>query len=101
MIEHNFAIFKNTKKDPNNPKDHDYYLSVPWGEEYITCGKGWIKEGKAGKYMSCQFSKPWKNLGGWGITRLAPEAMQPEVKPPVNSFDDIQPNPEDIPFSQS
>jgi uncharacterized protein (DUF736 family) len=60
-----FLIFKNDKK---NDKEPDYRLSAKIGESFVEIGAGWIKDGKNGnKFISCQFSKPFKDRKGYHI----------------------------------
>lgn len=48
----NFSIFKNKQSD--NEKLPTHSLSAKIGEEFVTIGACWTKEGKAGKYLSCK-----------------------------------------------
>lgn len=48
----NFSIFKN--KPSENEKAPTHSISFKYGDEYITGGACWTKEGKGGKYLSCK-----------------------------------------------
>lgn len=48
----NFSIFKN--KASENEKLPTHSISAKIGEEYVTIGACWTKEGKGGKYLSCK-----------------------------------------------
>lgn len=53
-----FLIFKNTKKvaGSNQP---DYNIATTDADgKFVPWGAGWIKDGKNGKFISCQKSKP-------------------------------------------
>lgn len=60
----NFSLFKNEKKQDNHP---DYKLSAKVGDKYVEIGAGFIKEGKAGKFISISLSKPYKDRKGYII----------------------------------
>lgn len=60
-----FALFKNqNKKEDKHP---DYRISIKVGDKYEDAGAAWIKEGKAGKFLSCQFSDPKDTRIGFHI----------------------------------
>lgn len=103
MIQ-NFSIFKT--KEKKNEKSPDYEISVNLGSKeqpkYQTIGGGWIKEGQAGKFISCSFSKAFKDRKEYCIDEVAdpnvPKFERDSQGKPVGEpkTDDI--NPEDIPF---
>lgn len=66
-----FAIFKNThKKEDKHP---DYKISIKIGDVYVDAGGVWMKEGKAGKFMSCRFNEAKDTRPGFRIeTELPP-----------------------------
>lgn len=83
-----FSIFKvqNKKSD----KDPDYRISAKIGEEYKEIGAGWIKDGKSGKYVSCQLSKPYKDRKGFQIVfETTPDPTLGEVDESVIDPDKI------------
>lgn len=53
----NFSIFKNKPSD--NEKLPTHSISAKIGEEYVTIGGCWTKEGKSGKYLSCKLQDVW------------------------------------------
>ena len=61
-----FAIFKNNKKEKETHPD--YTISAKVGEEYVTIGGAWLKEGKSGKFFSCKLSAPYKERKGYHLT---------------------------------
>jgi uncharacterized protein (DUF736 family) len=77
----NFSIFKTKeKKTETSP---DYTISSKVGDEFVNIGAGWIKEGKAGKYISCKLSEPYMARKGYTINELeAP--LKPEQVPTFN-----------------
>lgn len=70
MID-SFSIFKVTDKKADNLPD--YRVSAKVGEEYKDIGGGWIKEGKAGKFISIKLSKPYGTRSGYTIVPTEPE----------------------------
>jgi uncharacterized protein (DUF736 family) len=48
----NFSIFK--LKEQKNEKSPTHTISAKIGEEYVTIGCCWTKEGKGGKFLSCK-----------------------------------------------
>lgn len=60
-----FAIFKNNKKEKE--AHPDYTISAKVGEEYVTIGGAWIKEGKSGKFFSCKLSNTYEKRKGYGL----------------------------------
>ncbi len=85
-----FAIFKNQhKKEEKHP---DYKISIKIGDVYVEAGGVWLKEGKAGKFMSCKLSDARDTRPGFRI-----ETELPQIKSvAVNEVDNI--NPDEIPF---
>jgi len=58
-----FVIFK-VKKGEKSP---DYRISINNNGKWTDIGAGWIKEGKKGKFISCQLSNGYKDLAGYKI----------------------------------
>jgi len=48
----NFSIFKNKPSD--NEKLPTHSISAKYGDEYVTIGACWTKDGKNGKFLSCK-----------------------------------------------
>jgi len=101
----NFAIFKT--KEKKSDKSPDYTLSTKNGNEYINIGSGWIKEGKAGKFISVQLKSAYNGVGGFYISQenassLTPDEAQKikEMKEMANKkvVENEEINPLDIPF---
>lgn len=76
-----FAIFKVTeKKNENQP---DYRLSAKIGEKYVDIGAGWVKDGKAGKFISVKLSDAYKDRSGFVIMEEQvdiPKTKESEMK---------------------
>lgn len=53
----NFSIFKQDNKGSEKLPTHA--ISTKVGEDYVTIGACWTKDGKAGKYLSCKLSDVW------------------------------------------
>ena len=53
----NFSIFKNKPSD--NEKLPTHTISMKVGEEYVTVGACWTKDGNGGKFLSCKLSDAW------------------------------------------
>lgn len=70
----NFAIFRNTNKQSDN--EPDYRISAKIGDNYEEIGAGWTKEGKSGKFISCQLRKSYKDKKGLIISE-----EQEEINP--------------------
>lgn len=61
-------------------KDPTHYLQVRVGDKWEIIGKGWTKDNKGGKFLSCQFSRPYKNYKGYYIeTEDAEPTIDPET----------------------
>ncbi len=57
-MNESFLIFKNKdKKEGSNQPD--YRVVMRDGDNFVTWGAGWIKDGKSGKFISCQKNKPF------------------------------------------
>ena len=87
MIKH-FSIFKNKPSD--NEKLPTHSISAKYGDEYVTIGGCWTKEGKGGKYLSCKLQDAWvdhtdrtKTRKGFAIAdeKLIKEAVGVEDTP--------------------
>lgn len=89
----NFSIFKNEKKQKAN--EPDYSISAKIGEKYTNIGGCWIKEGKSGKYISCQLSKQYKDRSGFQIIPLDDDKEEYPTEDKVNVEDIPE---EEIPF---
>ena len=55
----NFSIFK--LKSSDNEKAPTHTISAKIGEEYVTIGCCWTKEGKNGKFLSCKVQDAYVN----------------------------------------
>lgn len=85
----NFSIFKNKPSD--NEKLPTHSISAKIGEEYVTIGACWTKEGKAGKYLSCKLQDVYvdhtdrtKTKKGFVIvdqTLIPKEEQEPNMPP--------------------
>lgn len=100
----NFSIFK--AKEKKNETSPDYNLSAKIGEEYVNIGACWIKDGKAGKFMSCKLSEPYMARAGFDIIEL-PAPMKANEVPKFDRDSQGKPlgekvadeiKPEDIPW---
>lgn len=60
----NFSIFKGEKDKENSP---DYRISAKIDDNYEEIGACWLKEGKNGKYFSCQLRKQYKDKPGYVV----------------------------------
>ncbi len=76
-----FSLFKNEKKTSDTHPDYKGFGVDRNGDEIQI--SAWLKEGKGGKFMSCQIGEKWvpKDKG--------------ESKKPSGSFDDMD---YDLPF---
>lgn len=111
----NFAIFPNKKEKDIRP---DYRVSARIGEEYVSIGAGWKKDGKNGsKFLSIKLSEPFDGKDGYfiGIEKGTNKPILPKFdrdskgnkiggdKPfTLEEVQDVYPKvditPEDIPF---
>jgi uncharacterized protein (DUF736 family) len=93
----NFSCFKVTeKKNENSP---DYRLTAKVGEEYVDVGAGWVKDGKSGKYISFQLSKPYQDKSGFAL--VATDAVPPEastISKASVEYPEATANVDEIPF---
>lgn len=67
----NFSIFKNTRKEKENHPD--YNISMKIDDEFVNIGACWLKDGKSGKYFSCQLTKPYNGSNGFEIAQIVPD----------------------------
>lgn len=78
------VLFKNNKKTKDTHPDYQGNCMVNGEKLSISA---WIKDGKAGKFMSLAFSPPWNQ-------ESAPSQPKPQSNVPAE-FEDME---DDIPF---
>lgn len=85
----NFNCYKNEDKKEGQP---DYKLSAKIGEKWEEIGAGWVKDGKAGKYISFSLRKPYNDRSGLQIVPV------PTANEVYDSVSKDAPNPDEISF---
>ncbi len=77
-----FSIFKNTRKEKETQPD--YNMSAKVGDEFVDIGACWLKDGKSGKFFSCQLKKEYQDKKGYEIIEIGKDTT-PEPKSPENA----------------
>lgn len=79
----NLTILKNDKK--KSDKEPDYRMSTKIGEEYVTIGACWLKDGAKGKYFSCKLSDAYNDRPEYEIIEVGKDAFVPPTTHPEAS----------------
>ena len=90
-------LFKNTdKKSENQP---DYRLVASEGDNLITVGAGWVKEGKQGKFVSMKLQDA-REYEYEGVKKTAPgfKVVKEEAETPKEAQVEMDIDTENIPF---
>lgn len=96
----NILIFKATEK--KNETSPDYRVTAKVGEVFVDVGAGWIKEGKAGKFISIKFKDEYQDKCGFALVeesmKKLPESKQTTSAGTPVPFPNDEINPDNIPF---
>ncbi len=94
------SIFKVSEK--KNEQSPDYRVTARVGEAFVDCGAGWIKEGKAGKFISIKFKDEYQDKCGFALVeesmKKLPESKQVTSAGTPVPFPNDEINPDNIPF---
>jgi len=73
----NFSIFKVSEK--KNDAQPDYRISAKVGEAYVDVGAGWIKDSKAGKYISVKLRDEYQDKCGFALVEVSSKKLESEM----------------------